>query len=129
MRQRRSMWFLGLFAAWVVFAGAYSATLKEASAKFGVANVAPILERVSKLIDSGFAAGERDPIVAFVQGMKVDDTFSRTFSVKRDGHEFEFRVEAVMEPHETARMAFFTAPELTDSIQSEMNAFLDALDK
>jgi hypothetical protein len=103
--------------------------LAEASSRFGTANVAPFLARVSKLIDSGFGPAECDPIVSFVGSMKVDDELLREFSVKFEGEEVEFRIHAVMGVHDSLRLSFFTAPSLAGTIRKEMAAFSGERDK
>ena len=132
MRALEGQRVLGILVVGVMSLSGYSATtatLKEASSRFAVENVAPFLGRVSKLIDSGFGSAECDAIAQTITSMKADDELSREFSVKYNESETPFRIQLVMGVGDSANVAFFTSPALADRIQKEMAAFLDELDK
>jgi hypothetical protein len=120
---------LGLMAGMLISSSATSVTLKEASSTFESAQVAPFMARVSKLIDSGFGPAESEGIVQLITSMKADDESVRDFTVKYAGRETLLRIQIVIGPRESARLAFFTSPELADRIQRERNIFLDESDR
>jgi hypothetical protein len=112
-------------ARWALATSAQAPTMKEASARFDLEDVAPVFSRIAKLIDSGFGQAECDAVVTVVKSLKVDDEFSRAFVVKVEGVRVEFDVHAVMGPRLSPKLVVLTSPDLANRVQNEMNVYLD----
>jgi len=99
--------------------------LKEASTSFDLEHVAPFLDRVVKMIDSGFGPKERNVLVQMVSSMKVEEERTREFNITYHGQGTTLRIHVFMDDVDSPDIAFFTAPELAQRIQQEIEVFFD----
>jgi len=105
--------------------GGSSVDLKEAGTNFDADLVAPFLDRVAKLIESGFGAEERNSVVQMVASMKVDEERTREFNISYRGQKALLRMHVFLDDVDAPDIAFFTVPELADAISEEISEFFD----
>ncbi len=103
------------------------AGLSEASMNFDLATLAPFLDRVSSLVESGFGEPEITRFMAEVSAMGVDAEKRWSYSVIHAGHPTPLQVAVFMDDIEAPDVAFFTSAALAEAIDQEMMKFAEEL--
>jgi len=101
---------------------------QESSSNFDIENVRPFLERVSRLIESGFGETEILQVCAVIDAMEHDEEKEREFPIGYAGIACHLRVGIFMDEVDTPDIHFFTTPELALQIDDEMEKFFDELE-
>ena len=103
------------------------AASSEASMNFDLENLAPFLERVSGLVETGFGEAEIADLTAEVSAMALDDERQWSFSVTHAGQPTALQVRVFMGDIDAPDVAFFTSDPLAEAIRQELTAFAEAL--
>ena len=104
-----------------------SEPLNEASMNFDAENVAPFLERVSPLVESGFGVNEKKEVLALLASLQVDTEKELSFSIRYAGAKSTLKVRIFLDDVGAPDLYFFACPPLSVAIQAEMEKFADEL--
>ena len=101
--------------------------LNEASMNFDAENVAPFLDRVSPLVESGFGPTEKKKVLDLLASLKIDDERELSFSIRYSGKASTLKVRIFLDDVGAPDLYFFACPPLSIAIQAEMEKFADDL--
>jgi hypothetical protein len=101
--------------------------LNEASMNFDAENVAPFLDRVSPLVESGFGPTEKEKVLDFLASLRIDEEKELSFSVRYAGTTSTLKVRIFLDDVGAPDLYFFACAPLSIAIQAEMERFADEL--
>lgn len=101
--------------------------LKESSANWDKENVRPFLERVSGLVERGFAAKEIDTVMQTIDKMDVDDETDMDFSIRYKGKTMPVNIRIFMDDIDSPDIAIMTCCELAEKIDDLTVRFCEQL--
>jgi hypothetical protein len=97
--------------------------LHEFSTNFDADLVRPFLERVQRLIESGFGAGEVEQVCQVVATLPHDQERTLEFQVQHAGSVTPFRIQVFMDDIAAPDIYFFTSAMLARQIDVEFDRF------
>lgn len=100
---------------------------QESSGNFDLENVRPFLERIKRLIESGFSDAEINQIQEAAEEMEVDEEKVFEFPIKFKGSVTVLQVKVFMDDVAAPDVYFFTDSELAEEIDKQMRKFFDDL--
>jgi hypothetical protein len=101
--------------------------LNEASMNFDAENVAPFLERVSPLVESGFGAAEKKKVLDLLASLGIDDEKELSFPIRYAGKTSTMKVRIFLDDVGAPDLYFFVCAPLSIAIQAEMEKFANEL--
>lgn len=101
--------------------------LEEASMNFDAENVAPFLERISPLIESGFGPDEKKKVVDLLAKLRIDEEAELSFAIRYAASKSTLKVRLFIDDGDAPDLYFFACAPLSIAIQSEMEKFADEL--
>ena len=123
-------------AAWLGFANPAMAQRStdnrqeaEASAAFDSEDVAPVLLRISQLLDSGLGAAEACALAGRITSQALDSEHAYEYQVTYKGTRVGLRIVAFMDDVEAPDIAFFTSPALAAAIDKRIFAYFKDVGK
>lgn len=99
--------------------------LVESSMNFDLQHVEPFLQRVARLVDSGFAAPEIAKMKALAEIMAHDDEQEVGFKIRYEGKPSELRIRVFMDDIAAPDLYFFSEPSLAEKISTEFERFAE----
>jgi len=96
----------------------------EASTNLDLADLAPLLKSVQRLIQSGFSDAEVAQIDATAHSMPVNQTKELKFQTVFHGTNTALRLQVKKDDVDAVSVWFITSPELAAEIQTAMKPFL-----
>jgi hypothetical protein len=96
--------------------------LSEASTNLEVEGVAPLLQRVARLVE-GLSRSEVQSLAREIAALPIEAEREWNFKVRYRGGDVALRVVAFMDDVDAPDLAFFTTAELAAAIQREMRAY------
>lgn len=94
---------------------------------FGAENVAPFLDRVSPLIESGFGTHEKKKVLDLLATLQIDDEKELSFAIRYAGAKSTLKVRLFIDDVGAPDVYFFACPPLSIAIQAAMEKFADEL--
>ncbi len=99
--------------------------IKEASTEIDLENAQPLLNRVSSLIDSGFAEPEIELILQTFNDLKNDGENELTFQISYKNNSHDMRLLIHKEDVDIMGLYFYTHDKLSSEIQKEIILFFE----
>lgn len=103
------------------------ATEVEFSTNIDTKYVGPFLERVSRLMDSGFGADERMQVLSAMHASTSEKGSDFSFAVRHSGQDSVLKIAIVPDSSETVLLYLVSTPALNVAIDQEMDRFAEEI--
>ena len=104
-------------------------SLHEASSNFDLEDVAPFLQRVVALTDSGFSMADATALAARIGKQAVDSTREYRYTVVTRGVRSPLRIVAFMDDVDAPDLYFYTDQALAQRIDAAMEKYFKEVGK
>jgi hypothetical protein len=101
------------------------ANLVEVSTSFDAEDLAPFLERIATLVQSGFGSGEIRRVVELSEELEVEESGELEFEVGHDGKTLPIKIRILMSDTDAPEIAFFAPHQLVAQIRGEIEKFAE----